>query len=311
MRSIRTGLAAFALAAVLGVGTAQASTFSNPLGIKIPGGAPDITSGPASPYPSGIGVAAVPGRIADVNVTITSFTHTCGADVDTLLVGPGAQRTILLSDAHIHNCVAQPPPGATLTFDDEAASAYPCNQTPSGSFKPAQNAFTGSACPEGGDLFPPPAPGGPYPAALSVFDGINPNGAWALYVYDHAGGDVGSISGWSLDILPTVSCAGKPATVGTLVGAPAAGSETITGTPGPDIILGLAGRDRILGLGGNDLICGNESKDKLIGGPGKDLLMGGQGDDRLNGGNGRDTCKGGIGAGDKGKACEKEKAVEH
>ncbi|MFM6345350.1 MAG: Calx-beta domain-containing protein, partial [Dolichospermum sp.] len=54
---------------------------------------------------------------------------------------------------------------------------------------------------ETGDFFNSPAPGGPYGTDFSVFNGINPNGTWSLYVVDDAGGDVGTIAGgWSLNI---------------------------------------------------------------------------------------------------------------
>jgi hypothetical protein len=58
--------------------------------------------------------------------------------------------------------------------------------------------------------FPSPAPAGPYSNAApqgtatfaSTFNGISPNGSWALYVLDHAsGGGAGSISGgWCVNL---------------------------------------------------------------------------------------------------------------
>jgi hypothetical protein len=61
-------------------------------------------------------------------------------------------------------------------------------------------------------VFPSPAPAGPasLPAPqgtatfASVFNGIDPNGTWNLYIHDFASGDVGSMTGgWTLNITTT------------------------------------------------------------------------------------------------------------
>ena len=175
---------------------AGATTFSNPTAITMPnGGAP----APASPYPTVIDVAGLQGTVADVNVTLTSFSHACLSDADVLLTGPGGRFSLLLSDAGGY---CDPPAvGATITLDDEAASTYPCMASPSGSFKPTNDPTTNGNCVPNADAFPPPAPSGPYPLALSTFDGISPNGPWSLFVNDESGGDAGSIAGgWSLEL---------------------------------------------------------------------------------------------------------------
>ncbi len=85
----------------------------------------------------------------------------------------------------------------TYTFDDTAAGTLADGAlNASGTYKPG-NFGTG-------DTFPAPAPVGPYPdpQLLSVFNGVNPNGTWSLYVFDDVGGDVANINlGWEL-ILP-------------------------------------------------------------------------------------------------------------
>jgi len=53
----------------------------------------------------------------------------------------------------------------------------------------------------GTDGFTSPAPAEPYAAALSAFNGTDPNGTWSLYVRDDFTGMSGSIAGgWSLSI---------------------------------------------------------------------------------------------------------------
>jgi Ca2+-binding RTX toxin-like protein len=259
---------------------------------------------PANPYPSVINVAGLPGKVTDANVTIRSFNHACLSDADILLTGPGGARGLLLSDAGGYCSPAAV--GVTIALDDEATTTYPCNASPSGTFKPTNDPVTAGNCVPTPDAFPPPAPPGPHPVTLSGFDGTSPNGAWSLFVFDEAGGSAGSITGgWSLE-LASGSCADRPATVPTLVGT--AADDVLTGTTGPDVILGLGGNDRILGLEGEDRLCGGDGKDKLLGGTGKDKLIGQGGKDSLKGGGGKDLCKGGKGK-DSASACEKKRGI--
>ena len=101
---------------------------------------------------------------------------------------------------------ANPLDHATITFEDVAPSFLPFG-TP---IVVGQN-YKPTDC-LGDSLFPPPAPPAPHnqagcspPAATfaSVFGGINPNGAWSLYVIDEQDGDqlvaaADSISGWGI-----------------------------------------------------------------------------------------------------------------
>jgi subtilisin-like proprotein convertase family protein len=160
------------------------AVFANAAPIAIP------SVGAASPYPSGISVSGLAGAITDVNVTLKGFSHTFPDDVDVLLVGPGGQKTILLSDAG----EKVNPSGANITLDDEAASFAPdSGGIPSGTYKPTDY--------ESGDTFSAPAPVGPYVHSLTVFDGTVANGAWSLYVMDDVSGDSGTFAGgWELNI---------------------------------------------------------------------------------------------------------------
>ncbi len=171
--------------------SAGTGTFQNTTALTIP------DYGAASVYPSEITVSGLAGTITDVNATITGFSHTGPTGVRVLLVGPGGQFTELMSSVGGYVDVDN----VDLTFDDAAASTLPqYTQLVSGTYKPTSY-WT--------DMwFPSPAPAGPYPTSLSVFDGANADGTWSLYVFDSAGEHGGSISGgWSLQIT-TESSAG-------------------------------------------------------------------------------------------------------
>ncbi len=98
--------------------------------------------------------------------------------------------------------------GLNLTFDSDACPIF-CllpnfTALSSGTYRPTNHG--------GGDTFAAPAPAGPYGNSLNVFNNLDPNGTWNLYVVDDTGGDVGSISsGWSLTITtgvaPTITSA--------------------------------------------------------------------------------------------------------
>jgi subtilisin-like proprotein convertase family protein len=175
---------------------AAAINFSNPAAIIIP------ELGPANPYPSIITVTSVVGAISDVNVTLTGFSHTFPSDVGVLLVGPGGQRVVLMDGAGGFTTVVN----ANITLDDQAPINLPASDgIPSGSYRPT-NFFPA-------DIFPPPAPGAPYGALLSVFNGTNPNGTWSLFVNDFVAEDSGTISGgWTLSVL-TVTAVPEPSTL--------------------------------------------------------------------------------------------------
>jgi hypothetical protein len=175
---------------------APALAYSNPAAILVPATG---TSGQAGPYPSTISVAGFPGSVQKVTVTLSGFSHTFPDDVDVMLVGPGGQSAVLMSDMGGGGDIVN----LTFTFDDAAgAPLADSTQLVSGGYQPGNSGA--------GDTFPAPAPvsGG---SALSAFNGTNPNGVWSLYINDDAGGDVGTIaSGWSMEITPA-ACAAPPA----------------------------------------------------------------------------------------------------
>jgi len=195
MRKYKLGSFGFASAIALVFALTQgveATTFSNPGAITI------NDNSAATPYPSNIIVSGVTGAVTDVNVTISGISHTFPDDIDILLVGPSGQTILLMSDVGGALDVT----GITLTLDDAALSALP-DGSPlvSGTFMPTN--FDGN---DGvNDIFPGPAPAGPYGSLLSAFNGIDANGTWSLFVRDDEGVDIGSIAnGWSLEIVTAV-----------------------------------------------------------------------------------------------------------
>ena len=144
----------------------------------------------AAPYPSTNLISGVTGAVSKVTVTLHNLSHTFPDDLDILLVGPGGQSVILMSDAGGSADLTS----TTLTFDDSVATAIPdSTQLTSGTYR------TGNYGTAGADSFPAPAPAAPWDLSLDVFNNVDPNGAWRLFVVDDAGTDIGGIAGgWSL-----------------------------------------------------------------------------------------------------------------
>ncbi|MEA2600211.1 MAG: hypothetical protein QOF89_1203 [Acidobacteriota bacterium] len=169
----------------LRLGTTAANTygpFANAGSITIP------NVGVAIPYPSTLNVSGIAGTVNKVTATLTRMNHTFPGDIDILLVGPGGQRIILMSDVGSSFDLIN----TTLTFDDAGPSLPVSAQILSGTFRPTNSGT--------GDVFAAPAPAAPYGSALAAFAGLNPNGPWSLYVVDDASGDLGNIAGgWSLN----------------------------------------------------------------------------------------------------------------
>src|SRR5882724_11752171 len=151
-------------------------------------------NGPGTPYPSQINVAGLTGNVTKVTVTLQNFSHTFPDDADVLLVAPGGQNAIIMSDVG----GGVPANSVTLILDDAAAAPLLDNgPLVSGTFMPTN---AGS-----GDSFPAPAVAPSGGSALSIFNGTNPNGTWSVYVLDDEPPDTGEFGGWSLSI--TTNCA--------------------------------------------------------------------------------------------------------
>jgi subtilisin-like proprotein convertase family protein len=198
---------------LLTVGTLFTATnsFTNGTTITIP------DSGAAAPYPSIINVSGIVGTVSNVTLTLRNITHTWPDDIDIVLVGPGGQKVMVLSDAGGGNGLNN----VTITLSDAAAALAPDTAAiVSGTYKPTDYVP--------GDVLAAPAPAGPYATTLSTFNGQSPNGSWSLYVFDDGPGDQGNIAGgWSLT-LTTVSTTGAPPTISAIPNQ-ATSANTATG----------------------------------------------------------------------------------
>ena len=189
-----------AASATVGVVLAQSAvadgptTFSNSSAIAIPAAGSPNQIGTASPYPSSVNVSGMTGAVAKVTVAFNGLTHSALNDVDAMVVAPTGANLMVLSDAGSDALIFAS--NATLTFDDAAAGTVPSGNVPSGTYRPT-NVAAGTT-----DTLPAPAPTPSSQTTLAgAFTGINPNGAWQLFVVDDTSGDLGSMAGgWSLTI---------------------------------------------------------------------------------------------------------------
>ena len=223
MKQLHSVLAAAALWAVASVTNAQ--TFTNSASITIPN--PGATLGAASLYPSPITVSGVGAQLTGISVTLNNFSHFYPADVDILLVGPGGQNVMLMSDVGTFF----PVNNLTFTFDNVSGTSMPSgSQLASGTFTPTNFDPVGDV-----DGFPAPAPlVGPYGGSFAPFIGTNPNGTWSLYIVDDVAGNNGQLAGgWSI----TVTTAAAP----TLQLTSAVSRKTHTGVGDFDVNLPLTG----------------------------------------------------------------------
>jgi len=222
---LRQAFLALGTAALLGLQSGFGASFSNPTLISInPAGAPPSVN----PYPSVITVSNLPGAISDVSVTLSNLSHTFPDDLDILLVGPGGQRVLLMSDAGGQTPITDP---VTIRFSDSATALLPdSTRIFSGVFRPSDYE------PAVGDMFPAPAPGGQYSSSFSVFDGTNPNGTWLLFVADDVPtiGNGAILGGWHLNLVMAVSppvITGQPQDQTVSPGDTATFQVSVSGTP--------------------------------------------------------------------------------
>jgi hypothetical protein len=164
----------------------KTKTFSSTEAISFPGPG----TGPANPYPSTIPVSFRRGsRVADVNLTLNDLTSNSPDDVS-VMVARGQRNQGVMSDAG-GSGPANSLVDTSITLDDEAPLPVSDNNRIGA---PGLNVVVAPA--RYGADWPDPAP-----SALSVFDKMNPNRNWRLFVVDDGfGSEPATIDHWSLTI---------------------------------------------------------------------------------------------------------------
>ena len=172
----------------------QTFSFANNLPIVIDDYRIPQGQNPSYPSRSSIEVSELL-LISRVSVKIFGFNHTRPDDVDFMLVGPGGENLIILSDVGGDTAVA----AIDVTIDDAFPLPPDEGQLTSGSFRPANfgsnDVFFTAPVPSGG-------------STLSVFNGTLTDGTWSLYAVDDLGDHVGGFaSGWEItfQVCPPVS----------------------------------------------------------------------------------------------------------
>ena len=177
------------LSAAVSSARADTITNTNPNAIVTP------DSGQAGLYPSTVAFVDLAGKITAVRVTLHNITHTFPGDYDILLVGPGGQKVVLMSDCGSSLALSN----VTLTFSDFAPPLPENAQITAGTYRPTNYSSVNTPR-DPKDTFPP-NPAQTYPSSLSVLNNTSLNGVWSLYVVDDATQDSGTIAGgWSIAI---------------------------------------------------------------------------------------------------------------
>ena len=232
------------LGATAGTASAATSTFTNPAKIDI------LDNQHANPYPStlNVNVPGLAGNLQKVTATLHGYVHTCPTDVAILLVGPSGANTTLMGN--VGGCPGTPDSTGVIDITFDEAATRTLNDTDvvtSGTYLPSANGTTALSA---------PAPTGPYPLNLNVFNNLPPNGTWKLFIEDQAGVDVGAVQGgWSLNITAPVNTlsAGKPKL------------NKNKGTAQVPVTVGDAGQVTVSGKG---VKSASASKSKAVAGPG-------------------------------------------
>jgi subtilisin-like proprotein convertase family protein len=197
-------LVAFLLAFGLGANAqADYSFFFNTGNAAIPDNDP-------SGYLDSRTVTGMSGVISDVNVTLNIsggfngdlyawLSHGSGLCILLNRVGLSSANGVGYGDAGFGTSATQ----AQFTLDDQSAQDVHFYGADSFTLN-GNGQLTGTWQPDGRVLDPGSAAGlfdaAPRSDMLGVFDGLDPNGGWTLFVADQSSGDISTITEWGLEI---------------------------------------------------------------------------------------------------------------
>lgn len=163
--------------------------------VEIPGdlplGIPNLLEvGPASVFPMTFNVSGLTGLTSDVNLSLFGLNHSFADDVAIALQGPTGLSILLLTDAGGWSNF-----GGDYTFD-QSGTALPHGNY--GGF----NTVIDDSNPIAPSVygFNPFADFVTQGSNLDLFNGLNPNGTWRLWIADDAIFDHGSLTGATLSI---------------------------------------------------------------------------------------------------------------
>lgn len=158
------------------------NSYANTNNIVIP------ESGSAYPCPSTITVSGLTGYVSKVTVTLKDVSHAFPRDINATLVSPDGTCSIVMSHAGGAYAITN----QTFVFSGSSSNVLSAtNRLVSGSYLPTKY----------GAAVAYPSLGNVGICSFDVFEGVEPNGTWSLYVVDDSVGDGGAIAGgWSLDV---------------------------------------------------------------------------------------------------------------
>ncbi|MBY0111382.1 MAG: hypothetical protein K2Y21_01070 [Phycisphaerales bacterium] len=202
MRSLNRSVRVFVLGSfALALAARAQNVFSNNSPIVIP------SVGSAVTYPSTIGVPGLTpnANITNVVVTLKGVTHPRVSDLDIVLVAPGGQFCMLISDAGGDG----PVENLDLTFSRTGRLLSQGEPIPgSGTLAPVNFGNTL-------ENFPSPGPSFVGAPDLALFDGGSAKLTWSLFIVDDSNGPAattGSIAGWSIRFNDPIQESAQPGT---------------------------------------------------------------------------------------------------